>query len=242
MSSDAIKSILADLKLNGMAEAYNTQLSSRAFDDFSRDQIIEHLCIGETQFRRRRSQERLYRSADFSLIAQPEDITFEPERCLEKSKMAELLTCDWIGRTENVLIEGATGVGKSYIGIAIGNSAIRKGMTVRYFRTKDLLHQMSLAVRMGKRAKLKSTLFSPRLLILDDFGLGNLDVEYTEYLLDLLVGRTDLGATMVIGQRAQSEWHDYLAEPQMADAIVDRLRQRSHYITLKGPSKRPRLD
>jgi DNA replication protein DnaC len=117
MSSDAIKSILADLKLNGMAEAYNTQLSSRAFDDFSRDQIIEHLCIGETQFRRRRSQERLYRSADFSLIAQPEDITFEPERCLEKSKMAELLTCDWIGRTENVLIEGATGVGKSYIGI-----------------------------------------------------------------------------------------------------------------------------
>jgi DNA replication protein DnaC len=241
MTSETVKSLLSDLKLNGMAEAYATQLSSRAFEDFSRDQTIEHLCVGETQFRRRRSQERLYRAANFCQIAQPEDITFEAERCLDKGKMTELLTCDWIGRTENVLIDGATGVGKSHIGIAIGNSAIRRGMPVKYHRTKELLQEMSVAVRMGKRAKIKASLFKPRLLILDDFGLGTLTIEYTEYLLDLLVGRADLGSTMVIGQRAPAEWHDYLAEPQMADAIVDRLRQRSHHITLKGPSKRKRL-
>jgi DNA replication protein DnaC len=242
MPSDAIKTLLTELKLHGMVEAYSTQLSSRAFDGFSRDQIIEHLGVGESQFRRRRSQERLYKQAAFPHPAQPEDLIFTPERRLDKKKMAELLTCDWIERSENVVIEGATGVGKSHVGITIGSSAIRKGMSVRYFRTKQILQEMSLAVRLGKGVKLKSALFQPRLLILDDFGLGNLDVEYTEYLLDILVARNDTGATMVIGQRASAEWHDYLAEPQMADAIVDRLLQRSHHITLAGPSMRKRLD
>ena len=79
------------------------------------------------------------------------------------------------------------------------------------------------------------------MLILDDFGLAEIDETSAELLLDLLDARIDFASTLVIGQRAVEQWHDYIGSAHMADAIIDRLFQRAHRINLKGPSMRGRL-
>ncbi len=242
MSSEDVRSKLADLRLRGMIEAYEVQISSRAFDEFSRDEIIVHLAVGELQLRNDRAQARLQRSANLKhKFAEPEDIIFAAERGFEKREIAELLSSDWLKRTENLLITGATGVGKSWVGCAIANSAIRRKVTVRYFRTNELLREIKLAQQAATSTKLKRQLVQPQLLVLDDFGIAEIDEEAAEMLLDLLDARIDFASTMVIGQRAVEQWHDYIGSAHMADAIIDRLLQRAHRLNLKGPSLRKRL-
>ena len=242
MSTDSVKAQLAELRLHGMIQAYEVQISSRAFDEFTRDEIIEHLAVGEMQLRNDRAHSRLRKVANLKhKMAEPEDIIYDPARGIEKRNLGELLSPDWIRRTENLLITGATGVGKSWVGCAIANSVMRYKMTVRYFRTNELLREMRLSQQTATFTKLKKQLVKPAMLILDDFGLAEIDETSAELLLDLLDARIDLASTMVIGQRAVEQWHDYIGSVHMADAIIDRLLQRAHRINLKGPSLRGRL-
>jgi DNA replication protein DnaC len=118
---------------------------------------------------------------------------------------------------------------------------IRQKVVVKYFRTNELLREMKLAQHTGSSVKLKRQLVQPQLLILDDFGIVEIDEEAAEMLLDLLDARIDFASTMVIGQRAVEQWHDYIGSAHMADAIIDRLLQRAHRLNIKGPSLRKRL-
>ena len=162
-------------------------------------------------------------------------------RGLDRAYVAELLTCGWIRRCDNVLITGPAGSGKSFLGSALGAAAIDLGLSVRYVRTNPMLEQMALAHLDGSISKLRQSLISASLLILDDFGIAPITLRAKEDLLELLEGRIDAGSTIVMGQLAPEEWHDYLDAPHLADAIIDRLFQRSHRFALKGTSMRMRL-
>jgi DNA replication protein DnaC len=241
MSADRILNKLADLKMSGAKAAYELQIGSRAFDDYSRDETIEHLLDGELEARRDRAEARLFKGAKLKYLAHPEDIIFKPERGLEKKYVAAVLGPEWVRRTENLVITGASGTGKTWLACSVAVSAIRFGISARYFRTNELLRDMRLAHQNGTAARLKRTLFQASILILDDFGLSEIDESATEDLLDILDARSDERSTIVVGQLDPQEWHDYLQSAHMADAIVDRLLQRSHRITLKGKSMRQRL-
>lgn len=112
---------------------------------------------------------------------------------------------------------------------------------MKYFRVTPLLDAMRLAQLDGTIAKLRRSLTKPHLLILDDFGLAPIEERSKEDLFELLEARTDVGSTLIAGQLAPSEWHNYLSTKHLADAIMDRVVQRAHTIELKGDSLRPRL-
>ena len=231
---------LADLRLAGMLQAFEQQNTSPAFADMAFVDRLEHLLLAEQHHRDARSRERLISRARFKHKADPRDIRFDEGRGLERAYMAELLTCEWVKRADNLLLSGAAGTGKTWIGCALGMAAISLGLSVRYVRTNPTLEEMRLAHLDGSISKLRSALVKADLLILDDFGLAPICEQAKEDLLELLEGRIDIGATMVIGQLAPSEWHGYLDSPHMADAIMDRLVQRAHRIPLKGGSMRQR--
>lgn len=154
--------------------------------------------------------------------------------------MAELLTCRWIREADNLLISGASGTGKTWLGCAFGMAAIRLALPVRYVRTNPMLETMRLAHMDGSISKLRAPLIAAKLLILDDFGIAPIPEPAKEDLLELLEGRIDNGATLVVGQLDPGEWYGYLDTPHLADAIMDRLVQRAHRLPLKGGSLRPR--
>lgn len=152
-----------------------------------------------------------------------------------------LFNADWVGRVENLLLSGATGTGKSWIGCALGYGAIRAGYSVRYYRTNLFLKEYRLARIDGTITKLRKRLAMPALIILDDFGIAPIPEASKEDLFELLEARRENASTMIIGQLAPAEWHSFLDSTHMADAMMGRIVQRAHVIDLKGPSRRKRL-
>ncbi|MBX9643120.1 MAG: IS21-like element helper ATPase IstB [Novosphingobium sp.] len=241
MSEDSVKARMIALRLAGVHQAYEQQaLGGGAFSDMPFVDRLEHLLATEMQVREDRLRSRLLRQARFKHRAAPDGILFDAVRGLDKSYIAELLTCQWIKRADNVLISGASGTGKSWIGCALGMAAVQLSLQVRYVRTNVTLEEMRLAHLDGSIAKFRAPLISAPLLILDDFGIAPIPEQAKEDLLELLEGRIDNGATMVIGQLDPDEWHGYLDSPHLADAIMDRLVQRAHRLKLKGGSMRAR--
>lgn len=231
---------LGELRLTGMLQAFNQQQLSPAFSELAFADRLGHLLLAEQQYRDARTRERLMRRARFKHRADPHDVRFGEGRGLERAYIAELITCEWVRRTDNLLLSGAAGTGKTWLGCALGTAAVELGLSVRYVRTNTTLEEMRLAHLDGSIAKLRSSLVSADLLILDDFGIAPIPEQAKEDLLELLEGRIDQGATMVIGQLDPGEWHGYLDSPHLADAIMDRVVQRAHRIALKGGSMRER--
>lgn len=152
--------------------------------------------------------------------------------------MADLLTCTWVRTHRNVLVTGATGTGKTWIGCALGVQAARHGMTVAYRRTARLLEEMAIGHEDGTIARQRNQLAKAQLLILDDFGLTALSNRGRSDLLEVLDDRVGSGATIILGQMPVKEWHRYINDPALADAILDRLVHSSVKLDLQGESMR----
>lgn len=242
MEHELVRKALRDLRLTGMRAAFDQQSRAPAFAEMAFVDRLDHLLTGERHERDNRLRERLFRTARFKHKgADPTHIRFDPQRGLDPARIAELLTCHWIRNRDNLLLSGATGTGKTWIGCAMGVAAIQNGMSVRYVRTNPMLEEMRLAHLDGSISKTRGSLVKVDLLILDDFGIAPITEQAKEDLLELLEGRIDAGSTMIIGQLDPQEWHEYLDSPHLADAIMDRVVQRAHRLAFKGRSLRERI-
>lgn len=229
---------LRTLRLQGMAGALEKQLSQPAFGGASFEQRIQMLVDAETSHRDTQRFKRILKNARLKVQALPEDIDYRPGRGLEKSTVAGLLGCSWIWKQQNLLITGPAGTGKTFLACALGLEAARHGLTVAYRRAARLLEEMAIAHEDGSVGKMRIQLMKTQLLILDDFGLNQMTNRGRADLLELLDDRVGASSTIVLGQMPVKEWHGFINDPALADAILDRLVHSSHKIALKGESMR----
>ncbi|WP_421793230.1 IS21-like element helper ATPase IstB [Hydrocarboniphaga effusa] len=229
---------LISLRLRGMHEALQHQLTQASYINLSFEQRLQMLVDGERSHRDSRRFSRLLRNAKLKQNAQPEDVVYGSGRGFERAAFSELLTCAWIYQNLNVLMTGATGTGKTWLACALAVEAARRGITILYKRVGRMLEEMSYAHEDGSILKMRSQLAKVQLLILDDFGLSALDARAKSDLLELLDDRVGSGATIVLGQMPVREWHNFINDPAVADAILDRLIHSSVKIELQGDSMR----
>lgn len=229
---------LHQLRLTGMLSGLEHQLSQPLYADQPFEQRFGQLVDAEASQRDSQRLQRLLRNAKLKVQAEPEAIDFRPGRGLDKAVMGDLLTCGWIERRQNLLMTGQTGTGKTWLACAFGVQAARKGITVGYKRVSRLLEELEIAHADGSLGKLRNQLAKIQLLILDDFGLVALSKRGRSDLLEVLDDRVGTGATIVAGQMPVKEWHSFINDPALADAILDRLIHSSHKIALKGESMR----
>lgn len=230
---------LYQLKLSGMAQGYQQQLEQPATHDLAFDERLAILVEREETERDQRRQIRLLRLAR---LRQPEacveDIDYRHRRGLERSRMAQLVTCDFIRHRQNLHITGPTGTGKSWIACALGQAACRQGLSTRYERMPRLMETLRLAKGDGTYGKKLLALARTELLILDDFGLKPLTQAEKHDLLEVIEDRHGLRSTIVTSQLPIKVWHEYLGEPTVADAVLDRLLHNAHRLELHGESLR----
>lgn len=233
---------LHELRLRGMATALEEQCQSSAAAELSFEDRLGLLVEREVTWRNDRRLQRLLQEARLRLpSAAPENIDFRAPRGLDRSVLLRLASADWVRQHHVVLIIGPTGVGKSFLACALGQAACRNSLSTRYFRLGRLLSDLALARADGSLVKLLTKLARTELLILDDWGLTPLKDAERRDLLDILEDRYRTKATLVTSQLPIEHWHDYIGNPTLADAILDRLVHGAHKIIMKGGSMRKRL-
>jgi DNA replication protein DnaC len=229
---------LKQMRIKAMAELHMQHITSNSVESYTPDQYLAILTDHEWESRQNQKIERLIKQASFRQNASIEEVNFEPERNLERNMFNRLATLSFIKRKENIIITGASGVGKSYLAQALGHQACLNELKTLYVNTARLLAHLKLSKVDGTYLKELKKIQKVTLLILDDFGLQALDNNARETLMDIIDDRHNRVSTILTSQIPVSLWYDIIGEGTIADAILDRIVNSSHRIDLKGESMR----
>ena len=229
---------LRELKLSGMAMALQGQWEHPLNQDISFEERLDLILNAEQTYRGDKRIARLIKDAGFTQLARMEDLIYNDSRGISKQQLLSLFRSDFIHAAQDLLICGATGCGKSYIATAIGYNACKKGLKVKYVKLPLYLDELCMSQANGNYAKELANLAKAELLILDDLGLNPLTAKHRHILFNIIEERHKLKATIITSQLPVSSWHDYINDPTIADAIMDRLLANAHRIDLKGNSMR----
>lgn len=227
------------LKLVGMGQALEKLLVSPDMATMPLLDALAFLTCEEIQFKAQKKRERLFKLAKLKQgSACLENVDHLAKRGIDKGYFTTLTHCEWIARNQFLVITGATGVGKSWIACALANQAIKLNHSALYKRFGLLMEELDIARRDGSLPKLRLQLSKVKLLILDDWAMVPLSDRNRQDLLELIEDRIESGSLIITTQLPISKWHEYIGEPTLADAIMDRIVHRAHKLELHGGSMR----
>jgi len=178
------------------------------------------------------------KAAHLRHAASVEDVDYASPRGLDRALFLKLAACDWIKERRNLIITGASGLGKSWLACALGHKACRQDISVRYTRVPRLFTELAIAHSNDRYGRLLRTFAKTKLLILDDWGPELITPVQARDLLEIVEDRYQTGSLIITSQVPVDRWHDMIGVPTIADAILDRVIHNAYRIDLKGESMR----
>jgi len=221
-----------------MYKALQDQMQMTDSQSMSFEERLGLMIDREITERENRRLQALLRKAKLHQQAAIEDLDRQAPRGLDSRLMAQLTSMQWCRERLNLIITGPTGIGKSWIGCALGNNACRMGLSTRYFRLSRLFQALQLARADGSWSKQLRELARTDLLVIDDWGITPISDEGRRDLLEVFDDRFNIKSTLIASQLPVEHWHEYIGDSTLADAILDRLVHNSYRITLAGESMR----
>ena len=235
---DDLVPVLKKLRLSGVLHTLDLRTKEAVDSDLSHTEFLFRLCTDEVERREAKQLDLRMRRAAFESAKRLEDFEWSFNPQIPKAKIVDLATCHFVGKQENVLLIGPTGVGKSHIAQAIGERACRAGHSVCYVSAHRMLSQLRAARADQSHDKRMLRFTAPDVLIVDDLGLRPLDGDEPIDLYEIVRARYERGSMIVTSNRALEEWYPLFRDDLMASAAMDRLLHHAHVVVMDGHSFR----
>ena len=238
MTTSHLTNTLSELRLQGFLEALCEQRESTLYHDLSFEERLTMLVERELLKRQNNSFKKRLRDASLKHYVAVQEVDLSVNRKLKKQQLLELAQPSWITHHHNLIITGPTGIGKTFIASALAYNACRLGFSVLSTKLSTLLEDLAYARHEGSLRKLYDKLSKVNLLLIDEWLREQIQPPQAELLLDLFDSRFRSASSILVSQLPVQDWHQAIAQPTTADAILDRIVHDSHRLELDGPSMR----
>lgn len=233
---------LNTLKIAAVGQTLDALLSQAEQEGWSHLEFAHRLLGGLANQRRERAIERRIADARFGEVCLLEQFNWQFERNVQRPQMEELATGDFIRRTCNLVLVGHSGVGKRFLLKALGRCACVHGFRVRYFTSARLLTRLAASLADQTLPQQIRQLAGYDLLIIDEFGFDRIErqehPESANLLYKVLDARNQKKSTALATNVDFDAWGEYLGDPPLARAFLDRLVDRAIILKIKGKSYR----
>ena len=234
------RSYLEQLGLMQAADVMESRLATAAQKELSYAEFLSDLLGVEVAARRQRYLTARTRLAHFPYLKTLEEFDFSFQPSIDERQVRELATLAFVADAANVILLGPPGVGKTHLAVSLGLRAIHSGMSVYFAKAHDLLEDLRKAQAEHRLDRRMRVYLSPKLLIIDEFGVWPYDRSAATALFALISARYERGSVIITSNKGFAEWGEVLGDTVVATAILDRLLHHSYILNIRGESYRLR--
>src|SRR6201997_3691391 len=238
-ANSALQDNLRSLRLNYLLENAVQAAEHAAGNATGHLQYLQELIAGEVALRHDRSVQRRIHDARFPVIKTMAGWDWNWPVKLNRMQVEHLLTLDFLDSSTNVILLGPTGMGKTHLATALGNTACLAGYSVLFASAIDVVTRLSAAETSRQLARELKRYQSPRLLIIDELGYLPLDKRGAELLFQVISKRYEHGSIVITTNIAFKDWPRIFAgDATMTSALLDRLLHHAQTVLIEGDSYR----
>lgn len=240
LQNEKIQYLCERLNLLGILENYTIIAQEFAKKDGTYTSFLEKILQAEQNVRESKSRSMAIRMAGFPAIKTLDEFNFEFAKGVPKKKILELSSLAFMERAENIILLGASGVGKTHLAIALGYLCAQKGRKIKFISAHDLMVTMETAYRQNKyKQVMQRVILSPRILIIDEVGYLPLSREQANHFFQIVAKRYEKGSIILTSNLNFGYWDKTFAgDTSLCAAMLDRLLHHSHIIKIQGESYR----
>lgn len=236
--TEEIAELLRALKLRKMAEIYDEEVATAEKKSWTINQVMARLLRAQWHDRQERALDWRIRRAGMPEQWTLESFPYKRQPGVQKRQIQSLAELEFIGRAENIVFIGQTGTGKTGLASGILLKALQNGYRGEFVKAQDLFDEMYASLADRSSRQLLKRLAGLDILLIDEMGYLNLKPEQTNIFFKLMEDRYRRKATIITTNLDYEEWHDFLGNKNLVNALLSRLRHKCHTIRIDGPTLR----
>jgi len=236
--TDEIEQLLNNLRLGRMRAIYDEQLRAADKQQVSYSEFVAALLRAQWHHRQESALEWRIRRATLPERWSLETFPYSRQPGVKRKQIQAFAELDFVAKHENLVFVGPTGVGKTGLACGILLKALQNGLRCQFVRAQDLFDEMYASLADRSTRKLINHLARLDVLLIDEFGYLNLKPEQSNSFFKLMEERYHRHSTIVTTNLGYDEWHNFLGNKSMVEALLSRLRHYCHTVPIDGPSLR----
>ncbi len=236
--TEELEQLLKNLRLKRMLEIYAEQLRAAEKENIPYEEFLLRLLRPEWHSRQQQSLEARIKRARLPELWTLETFPFTKQPGVNRRQIRTFAELDFLPKAENIIFIGKTGVGKTGLASGILLKALENGYRGQFVRAQDLFDEMYASLADRSSRKLLNRLVGFDLLVIDELGYINIKPEQANIFFKLIEERYRHHPTIITTNLSYEEWPNFLGNPQMVDALLGRVRQFCHTVSIEGPSLR----